>query len=669
MTALPRHPDAGMWSDRMTLNDRQVPRPGPVHGTYPLKDLPVRARGPWMAWLQAWWRAPSHPTARHNKQFLREVRAAQDAWRGMTEPDRAQHLQTLRRRLGSEGFTPALSASSFGLITEVVKAHLGFQLHEVQLLAAWWMLGQRLAEMATGEGKTLTVLLTAATGALAGVPVHVLTANDYLARRDAQQLAPLYASLGLSVAFVTSTSQTHERKQAYQADVVHVTAKEVAFDHLRDRAARTVGDDQAIVLRGLCMAVVDEADSILIDEACTPLILARAADLKAADQRYRLALFLARQLQVGTDFQKGEGLQVRLTDAGQARLVQLSETMQGAWRWRRYRHEQVSCALQALHTFRKDVHYLVRDDAIHIIDDTTGRLAVGRAWSRGLHQMIAIKEGVPPQPENETLTQTSYQAFFPRYLRLAGLSGTVHEDRAELLRVYGLPTCKVPLRTPSRREGRGSMVLATAAQKWQLVVTHAQAEAVRGRPVLIGTDTVADSDAVSRALTEAGLKHQVLNARQDEAQGEQEQAVIAEAGLPGRITVATHMAGRGTDVHLNEVAINQGGLHVINTNLNRSRRTDRQLMGRCARQGLPGSCETILSWEDSCWRELGASGWLRLVVFAARHGLGGGRLTRWLCRQTQVLAEARACRRRWAMLRADIQMARQLAMAGREDWG
>lgn len=663
-----RHVTASPWSDRLTLSGAQVPKPGPVHGSYPLKDVSVRAKGAWVAWLQAWWQAPAQPTARRNKQFLLAVRDAQLAWRDLSEDARAQQLQVLRQRLGSEGFTPALSASSFGLIAEVVRSHLGFQLHDVQLLAGWWMLGQRLAEMATGEGKTLTVFLTAATAALAGVPVHVLTANDYLARRDAQQLGPLYAALGLSVASVISGSQPPERKQAYLADVVHVTAKEVAFDHLRDRAARTVGNTQALVLRGLCMAVVDEADGILIDEACTPLILARAADVNAADQRYRLALFLARQLKQGEDFALDEGLAVRLTDAGQTRLAQLSQSLEGAWRWRRYRHEQVVCALQALHTFRKDVHYLVRDDAIHIIDDTTGRLAVGRAWSRGLHQMIAIKEGVPPQPENETLTQTSYQAFFPRYIRLAGLSGTIHEDRHELLRVYGLPTCKVPLRTPSRRENRGILVLPTAEQKWQAVVAHTKAESSKGRPVLIGTDTVADSDAVSCALTEAGLAHQLLNARQDEAEGGQEQAVIAEAGLPGRITVATHMAGRGTDVHLNEEAITQGGLHVINTNLNRSGRIDRQLIGRCARQGMPGSCETILSWADSSWREQTMPGWLGLAAWGARKGLGGTWLTTWVCRQTQRAAQARACRRRWAMLQSDIQMARQLAMAGREDW-
>lgn len=621
-----------------------------------------------MAWLQAWWRAAPTPAERANQRFLAQVHAAQARWASLDEAGHARELLGLRIALGSRGFMPELAARSFGLICHVVRGQLGFQLHDVQLLAGWWMLGERLAEMATGEGKTLTVLLTAATAALAGVPVHVLTANDYLARRDAEQLRPIHAALGLSVAYVTASSTPPERHQAYLADVVHVTAKEVAFDHLRDRAARASGDPGAIVLRGLCMAVVDEADSILIDEACTPLILARAADLREADQRYRLALFLARQLRPEVDYLRGEGLQVRITGAGEARLAQLSASMQGAWRWRRYRHDQVACALQALHAFQRDVHYLVRDEAIHIIDDTTGRLAVGRSWSRGLHQMIAIKEGVPPQPENETLSQTSYQSFFPRYMRLAGLSGTIFEDRTELLRVYGLPSCKVPLRVPSRRQVRPTVLARTQDEKWTWVVASAMAEAARGRPVLIGTDTVADSDAVSRALTRAGQPHQVLNARQDEAEGQQEQDVVSRAGQAGCVTVATHMAGRGTDVHLADEAIANGGLHVINTNLNRSRRIDRQLIGRCARQGRPGSCETILGWDDSCWRELAGTGWLRTALSLARSGLGGAAFARWVCAQAQLEAEGRSRRRRWTMLVTEMSMARHLAMAGSEDW-
>jgi preprotein translocase subunit SecA len=237
-----------------------------------------------------------------------------------------------------------------------------------------------------------------------------------------------------------------------------------------------------------------------------------------------------------------------------------------------------------------------------------------------------------------------------------------------LLRVYGLPSCKVPLRVPSLRDVRPTVLAGTQAQKWAWVVERAMAEAARGRPVLIGTDTVADSDAVSLALARAGQAHQVLNARQDEAEGQQEQDVVSRAGEPGCVTVATHMAGRGTDVHLSDEAIANGGLHVINTNLNRSRRIDRQLIGRCARQGKPGSCETILSWEDSCWRELAGEGWLRTAVSLARRGLGGAVFARWLCGQAQQEGEARSRRRRWSMLVTEMNMARHLAMAGSEEW-
>lgn len=657
----------GLWPERVGPQV-SLPCPGLVHGAYPIKDLPSRSSQATLAWWQAWRRAPSMPTAAGNRRFVHAVRRWRGHWASLSEADRAQQVAALRVGLGAQGLSEPLSAQSFGLIDWAVHAHLGLSLHDTQLLAAWWMLGERLVEMATGEGKTLTMLLTAATAALGGVPVHVLTANDYLARRDAEHLRPIYDCLGLRVACVTAASEPPERQRAYLADVVHVTAKEVAFDHLRDRAARAAGKPADTVLRGLCMALIDEADGILIDEACTPLILARASDVRAAEQRYRLALYLAGQLNPGVDFTVEPSLAVQLTAAGRARLQTLSQHLHKEWRWQRYVHEQVGFALQALHAFERDVHYLVQDNAIHIIDDTTGRLAVGRAWSRGIHQMIAIKESVPYPSENETLTQTSYQAFFPRYLRLGGISGTLAEDRHELLRVYGLPTCQVPLHTPSRRQVWPMVMCASAAQKWARVAHEARAQSLLGRPVLIGTDTVAESDALSRVLACLGVPHQVLNARQDGAGGQPEQAVVAAAGQPGCITVATHMAGRGTDVNLGAQALAQGGLHVINTNLNRSRRIDRQLIGRCARQGTPGSCQTILSWEDPCWRALPAGSWLMWAVGWARRGWGGAAWSRWVCGRAQRLWEAQARQRRWAMCQADASMARQLALGGSEDW-
>lgn len=656
-----------LWSDQVSHRGL-VPRPGPVFGNYPLRDLPLRSTSPTVAWVQSVLAAPAKPSAKQDKALLAQVQLAEKKWTALSPREFEERLANLRVRLSVSGFLPDLVAEAFGVISVQVKRHMGFSLHDVQKQAAWWMLGNRLVEMATGEGKTLTVLLTAATAALAGVPVHVMTANDYLARRDALQLKPIYESLGLSVAWVMGTSTTPERQKAYQQNVVHVTAREVAFDHLRDRAARAALDTPSIVLRGLCMAIVDEADSILIDEACTPLILSRQVSAREADQRYRLALFLARQLVKGRDFSlPGNGV-IRLADDGSALLATLTKSLEGPWKLKRYREEQVCLALAALHCFQRDMDYLVRDDGIHIVDGNTGRLAVGRVWSRGLHQMVAIKEGLAPEAENETLTETTYQSFFPRYHALAGLSGTVFEGRTELMSVFGLPVVRVPLRLPSRREVRATHVLNTADEKWREVVRRAHAEAQAGRAVLIGTDKVADSDALSRAFVAAGVAHQLLNARQDEASGEAEHAVIAAAGLPGAITVATHMAGRGTDIHLGPEVLQRGGLHVINTNLNPSRRIDRQLYGRAARQGMPGSCECVLSWEDEAIRPTLAAGWQALAWRVGTQMLQSRRLAVWLCRGAQQQKEDASRHQRWSMLVNERLMARQLALAGRQDW-
>jgi preprotein translocase subunit SecA len=658
------------WSTRLSPLGTP-PCPGPVLGPYPMRPMREAARrtaSPLLAWAQAALAAPRTPSRRQGRHLLQRIAQHEVAWAALTPEGFKDRVTRLRARLHMSGFAPELVADAFAAINVLVTRHMGFALHDVQKLAAWWMLGQRLVEMATGEGKTLTVLMTAATAALAGVPVHVLTANDYLARRDAEQLQPIYAALGLSVAAVSAASTPPERRQAYQHDVVHVTASEVAFDHLRDRASRTHSDLGQPVLRGLCMAIVDEADAILIDEACTPLILSRPVDNKATEQGLRLTLYLARQLLPVRHFQVQDHA-VQLTDAGMDALATLTQSMSGPWRLKRHREEQVCLGLAALHGFHRDADYLVRDGDVHIVDGNTGRLAIGRVWSRGLHQMIAIKEGLRPQAETETLSETTYQAFFPRYHALAGLSGTLFEARAELLRVYGLPTVRVPLRQPSLRQMGPTQMLPSSAAKWQAVVHSARMAAQAGRAVLIGTDTVADSEALSRALTHAAAKHQLLNARQDASGGAAEQAIIASAGLPGAITVATHMAGRGTDIHLTDAVIARGGLHVINTHLNPSARIDRQLYGRAARQGLPGSCERILSWQDAPIRPaqtLRGTDWLRHL--AAHPWPLQNLITTWMCQGIQRRQEAQSRAQRWALRQSEGQMARQLALAGRQDW-
>lgn len=622
-----------------------------------------------VALVQAWCRQPAPPWQWHAKAFIKSVRQAQAVWAALSPSSHERQLAALRAGLAVDGFRRDRVIQAMAALCELVHRQLGWQVHDVQLMGAWWMLGNRLIEMATGEGKSLTVVLAAATAALAGVPVHVMTANDYLARRDAEQWAAFYQALGLSVSWITAASTPQERQLAYQQDLVYVTAKEVAFDHLRDRAARARGQVEGMVLRGLCMAVIDEADSMLIDEACTPLVLSQLVEAGHSEHPYRLALFLARQLQSGRDYDWDGSQALVWHDAGLEWLEKMSANLQGPWRLRRYREEQVGLALMALHLLVRDVHYLVRDDEVHIIDGTTGRLAIGRAWSRGLHQMVCIKESITASAETETLTQTTYQEFFPRYHRLCGLSGTLWEERKELLTIYGLPVVRVPLRLPSRRLDLGVHLCADGQAKWDRVACQAARYAAEGRAVLVGTNSVADSEHLSAMLSRQGLSHQLLNARQDGEAGEQEQAIIAAAGRQGAITVATHMAGRGTDIKLDSDVLARGGLHVINTHLNASRRIDRQLYGRGGRQGQPGSCECVLSWSDETMAPLARQPLLRGLARRLAAWPPTSRLTvRVLCTWLQRLEGQQARWRRWSLLQVQAGMRRQLAWAGREEW-
>lgn len=657
------------WSQHVSPGKR-LPMPGPVYGPYPLRDAPEFASSSLMAWMAAWLRSPPPPGRAAADQLVKLVREHSPHWAGLTASQFETELSLLKARLAVQGFDPALTGQAMAAVASVVQRQLGWSLHDVQLKAAWWMLGGRLIEMATGEGKTITVVLAAATAALAGVPVHVMTANDYLARRDAQQWSALYAALGLQTACVVSASEPPERQRAYQNDIVYATAKEFAFDHLRDRVARSQGREADQVLRGLCMAIIDEADSILIDEACTPLVLSQAVNSADAEQRHRLAIYLARKLKAGRDFVYEPDRPLRLRHEGAQRLAQAAAAMPGPWRLKRFREEQVGLALTALWALKRDVHYLVRDDEVHIIDGTTGRLAIGRAWSRGLHQMVCIKEQVRLSPETQTLLQTTYQEFFPRYHRVCGLSGTLWEERREFLAIYGVPVIRVPLRLPSQRRDLGLLLFEDDASKWQAVVRHALQEAERGRAVLVGVDSVSDSEKLSALLAGAGVPHRVLNASHDEQAGEAERSIIDVAGLPGAITVATHMAGRGTDIQPHADVLARGGLHVINTHLNASARIDRQLYGRAGRQGQPGSYQWMLCWQDETLTPLTRHATLTELVKAACRGseqpVPGA--VRWVFGVLQFWAGRQTARQRWSLLQLQQAMRRQTAWAGRDDW-
>ncbi|MFL6571826.1 MAG: hypothetical protein ACJ8G4_08740 [Burkholderiales bacterium] len=565
----------------------QLPMPGALWGRYPER----RERS----------RETPLPMPRTHRYAAFVHRVQRMDLRTIGDKALTTRLTELRRRFAQQGLNEPGMALALAIVGELAARELGTRPHAVQLHAARAMLDERLAEMATGEGKTLAAALAAAVAALARVPVHLITVNDYLARRDGEHLRPLYARLGLTTGIVTQQMDAAARRAAYACDITYCTAKELVFDYLRDSMVRgrdagtlheRIGGPaaRATVLRGLCMAIIDEADSVLLDEARVPFILSRAGATPSRPEHFERALELAACLAQSRDFSlDAEHRSAELTRSGRESLAASAHGADRLWALPRYREEAVSLALCALHLFHRDRDYLVRDGRVELIDATTGRTAPGRAWSRGLHQMIELKEGCRPGQVVETAAEITYQRFFSRYLRLCGMSGTLSEGRRELAQVYGLRVAQVPLRTPSLRTVLPTRVFADAQARWAFVVQRARELRDAGRAVLVGTDTVADSQALSEAMHAEGLDAVLLNARHDRAEAD----VVAAAGAPGRITVATSMAGRGTDIALDPEVARRGGLHVILCQANPSARIDRQFLGRCARRGEPGSCETL----------------------------------------------------------------------------
>ncbi len=602
---------------------RTRPFPGVVWGEYPQRDSPASAVG-----LRAFLRglkAVAPPRIGRYEHFARKLAARPADARPL-----AVRLQALRDRLAlaaewdNEGLEEA-----FALAVDALESSQGIRAYPSQVMAARIMLDDRLAEMATGEGKTVAIALAAAIAALGNTPVHVITANDYLASRDAQAMSPFFTALGLSAGVVTQPLSQAQRRAEWGRDVTYCTAKELAFDYLRDGMARpqgladlqrrarrlsaAVAPNAAAapqpLLRGLCMAIVDEADTVLIDEASVPLVLSQAGSDLLDPLFLAQAASQAASLREGVHYRLAGGSVALMAD-GRERLLAWPQQAKAppTHNDRRHREDAVQLALTSQHVLQRDRDYVVKDGKVTLIDATTGRAAEGRAWSRGLHQLVELKEGCELTGRNNTVLQITFQRFFPRYLRLAGMSGTVRGSAGEMLSVYGLATVRVPTRLPSRRRKEPVAVFADTPALWQAVARRTQEVHSSGRPVLIGTGSVAESEQLSAVLTLRGLTHAVLNARQDGAEGE----VVAAAGLCGRITVATSMAGRGTDIHLGEGVAALGGLHVILCQHNASRRIDRQFIGRAGRRGEPGSVQVMLAldfvlarrWLPAWWRNL-----------------------------------------------------------------
>lgn len=547
--------------------------------------------------------------------FLEKVERFGADFQGLDDHDCSSSAEEIRLRFMRNGLTDETIARSFALIREISYRSLGLKHHPVQLIGGYMLLHGRLAEMNTGEGKTLTALLPAATAALAGVPVHVVTVNDYLAKRDAEHLKTVYEALGISVGLVEHGQDPSTRRAAYACDVAYCTNKELAFDYLRDtitlrgkKSRARVLVDQAIgdangtpqfFLRGLHFAIVDEADSVLVDEARTPLIISREVEDSVAAETYQAALKVAMNLRAGEHYHlTPKERQIHLSPLGHRVVTESASASGGVWAARRGRLELVEQALSALYLFKRDVHYIVADGKVQIVDEYTGRVMADRSWERGLHQLIETKEGCKPSGRRETLAQITYQRFFRRYLWLAGMTGTAAEIAAELDEVYDLEVIRIPTHRAVRRQDFGARMCPTTAEKWRHVAGQIREISKSGRPVLVGTRSVEASEQLSSILTEQELEHTVLNARQDA----DEAAIVTAAGRAGSITVATNMAGRGTDIKLLADVIERGGLHVILTEYHESARIDRQLFGRCARQGDPGSFEAIVSLEDELFR-------------------------------------------------------------------
>lgn len=588
--------------------------------------------------------------------------------------------QALNAGFRRDGLSDKHLQHAFALIREVADRTLGMRHFDVQLMGGWAMITGAVAEMQTGEGKTLTATLPACAAGLAGIPVHVITVNDYLVTRDADEMRPVYEFLGLTVGTITQDMDIEERRAAYSCDITYCTNKQVAFDYLKDRLAlgqrrgvlglslESLYSDEPraerLLMPGLCFAIVDEVDSVMIDEAQTPLILsAPQQDAEVNAEVYAEALQLSRDFLQDIDYTLNERHRhIELTSRGLERLEAIGETHKGVWSNTRFSEEMVVKALSARFTYVLDEHYLIKDDKVMIIDEFTGRVMPDRSWEQGLHQLIEMKEGVELTPPNETIAKISYQRFFRRYLMLSGMTGTAYGVAGELWADYKLKVVRIPTNKPNIKVLLNDRYFVTQKEKWSAIVARIAALQARGQPVLVGTRSVAASEHLGKLLDDKQLKYTILNARQDD----EEASIVAEAGLPGAITVATNMAGRGTDIKLQGNAADQGGLYVIAAERNESSRIDRQLFGRSGRQGDPGCGEAILSLEDELFTRYGSEQLLGLAGKAGAKTAGGinyyvGRIAV-LVSQWAAERQGRALRK--GLTRMDDRLKKTLSFAG-----
>ena len=547
-----------------------------------------------------------------------------------------QKTDEFRQRLADGETLEQILEEAFAVCREASVRSLGLRHYDVQLIGGMILHNNQITEMRTGEGKTLVATLPAYLNALTGKGVHIVTVNDYLAERDADWMGQIYNFLGLSVGVVLSSMDYATKRESYRADITYGTNNQFGFDYMHDNLCFSLEDR---VQRDLYYAIVDEVDSILIDEARTPLIISGQAS-DSSDLYGRINSIIPRLKQVTEEDGPGDyaveekSKQAHLTETGHDTAEQLmveigllnrGESLYDAANIALVHH--LNAGLRAHAIFHRDVDYIVKDGAIVIVDEFTGRTQPGRRWSEGLHQAIEAKEGVSIQHENQTIASITFQNYFRLYEKLAGMTGTADTEAFEFQQIYGLEVVVVPTNLPMVRDDHGDLIYLTTREKFDSIIEDIHDCVRRGQPVLVGTTSVETSELLSGFLDKVDIKHQILNAKQHE----REAKIIADAGMPGTVTIATNMAGRGTDivlggnleVHLKEIAedntrereqltrdwqdrhetvIKAGGLHIIGTERHESRRIDNQLRGRSGRQGDPGSSRFYLSMEDNLMR-------------------------------------------------------------------
>ncbi|MCR9186399.1 MAG: preprotein translocase subunit SecA [Halieaceae bacterium] len=568
-------------------------------------------------------------------KIVRQINALEESMQALDDAALAAKTAEFRQRLADGATLDKILPEAFAVAREASQRTLGMRHFDVQLIGGMALHEGKIAEMGTGEGKTLVATLPAYLNALSGNSVHLITVNDYLAGRDAQWMAPLYRFLGVSVGVIRSGQSQEQKREAYHADIIHGTNNEFGFDYLRDNMAFRLEDK---LQGGLSFAIVDEVDSILIDEARTPLVISGASEDSSV--LYQRINKLIPQLKRDMEGEEGhftvdeKQRQIELTEAGHEYveelltgegLLQEGDSLYAATNLNLLHH--VYSGLRAHALFHRDVEYIVQGDQVVLIDEHTGRTMAGRRLSEGLHQAIEAKEGVRIQNESQTLASTTFQNYFRLYKKLAGMTGTADTEAFEFRQIYGLDVLVIPTNKPRQRKDLNDLVYLTRAEKFDAIVTDVKDCIEQGAPVLVGTASVETSEELSQRFRTAKIPHKVLNAKYHE----QEAEIIAQAGRPGVVTIATNMAGRGTDIVLggsleaelealdevsetqraeltaawrerHEAVLAAGGLHILGTERHESRRIDNQLRGRAGRQGDPGLSRFYLSLEDNLMR-------------------------------------------------------------------